>query len=579
MARLERLSGENAGLYAYTLGSLGAGPNYQLSLTSAPAQFEILKADQTITFGVLANKALGDPDFTVSATSNSGLVVSFSTGTTSVCTVTLDGLVHLVGAGNCTIAADQDGNGNYNAAAQVEQTFEVVLNNSVTTLVTSGSPSTYGETVTLTATVTAGATGNVRFYDGAALIGIVAANEGTPNHAVLETSALNVADFPHSITAEYFGDATHAGSTSSAISQAVGPAALSVTAKNASKTYDGLAYSGGYDVTYLGFVNGETETVLGGTLAYGGTSQDAVAVGDYTIIPSGLTSANYTITFHNGTLTINKADQTITFNSTAPSAAKVGETYTPVATATSGLPVTFAIDLTTSTVCSISSGVVTFKAVGNCKINADQLGDGTYNAAPQAQQSFDIAKGDQTITFTSTAPAYAQITDTYTPTATASSNLVVTFSIDATTPTICSISSGVVTFNAVGTCKINADQDGSANYNAAPQVQQSIDVGKADQTISFNTAAPAHAVVGGSYTPDVTSTSGLLVALTIDDASTAVCSISLGVVSFDAVGTCTINANQAGNEIYDAALQVQQSFDISPFIPPTYTIYLPFLRR
>ena len=36
-----------------------------------------------------------------------------------------------------------------------------------------------------------------------------------------------------------------------------------------------------------------------------------------------------------------------------------------------------------------------------------------------------------------------------------------------------------------GTCLLDFNQAGSANYNAAPQVQQSISVGKGAQTIIF----------------------------------------------------------------------------------------------
>ncbi len=87
---------------------------------------------------------------------------------------------------------------------------------------------------------------------------------------------------------------------------------LTVTAIDDSKVYDGLAYSGGNGVTYDGFVNGETEAVLGGTLAYSGTSQGATNVGTYVITPEGLTSDNYDITFENGQLSVTKADLTVT---------------------------------------------------------------------------------------------------------------------------------------------------------------------------------------------------------------------------------------------------------------------------
>src|SRR4029077_10053022 len=94
----------------------------------------------------------------------------------------------------------------------------------------------------------------------------------------------------------------------------VNPTALTVTDNNASKIYDGLAFSCGNGGCYLGFVNGETASVLSGTLSYGGTSQGAINVGSYTIIPSGLSSGNYTISYVNGTLTVTPAGLTITAN-------------------------------------------------------------------------------------------------------------------------------------------------------------------------------------------------------------------------------------------------------------------------
>ena len=84
----------------------------------------------------------------------------------------------------------------------------------------------------------------------------------------------------------------------------ISPAPLLVTANNASKTYDGQVYSGGNGVTYSGLVNGETSSVVGGTLSYGGSAQGAINMGSYSIIPAGLTSGNYTISYADGTLNI-----------------------------------------------------------------------------------------------------------------------------------------------------------------------------------------------------------------------------------------------------------------------------------
>ncbi|TDN49523.1 MBG domain-containing protein, partial [Azoarcus indigens] len=95
---------------------------------------------------------------------------------------------------------------------------------------------------------------------------------------------------------------------------AVHKAALTVTANDAAKTYDGQAWSGGNGVSYSGFVNGEDASVLSGTLSYGGSGQGAVNAGGYAISASGLASGNYFISYVDGVLTVNKAALTVTAN-------------------------------------------------------------------------------------------------------------------------------------------------------------------------------------------------------------------------------------------------------------------------
>lgn len=92
------------------------------------------------------------------------------------------------------------------------------------------------------------------------------------------------------------------------------PAPLTVTANDASKIYDGLAYAGGNGVSYSGFVNGETSSVLGGALSYGGDAQGATNVGSYTLLPSGLTSGNYDISYAAGQLSVTPASLRVTAN-------------------------------------------------------------------------------------------------------------------------------------------------------------------------------------------------------------------------------------------------------------------------
>lgn len=90
---------------------------------------------------------------------------------------------------------------------------------------------------------------------------------------------------------------------------------LTVTANDASKTYDGLAYSGGNGVSYSTAPNGN----LLGAVSYGGTAQGATNAGSYTITASGHWSnqRGYDISYVDGTLTVNKATLTVTAGSTS----------------------------------------------------------------------------------------------------------------------------------------------------------------------------------------------------------------------------------------------------------------------
>ncbi len=85
----------------------------------------------------------------------------------------------------------------------------------------------------------------------------------------------------------------------------INTAALTITADDKSKTYDGEIYSDGYTAIYNGFVNGEDPIALTGTLDFSGDAMTATEVGAYTITPEGFTSVNYSIAYIDGALTIN----------------------------------------------------------------------------------------------------------------------------------------------------------------------------------------------------------------------------------------------------------------------------------
>jgi PASTA domain len=95
------------------------------NFNAAPAvsqTFDIDKADQEITFDPLDDRALGEPDFTVSASADSGLAVSFSAA--GPCTVRAK-RVHLTGRGTCKLTASQAGDADYNPAPDVSQSFVI----------------------------------------------------------------------------------------------------------------------------------------------------------------------------------------------------------------------------------------------------------------------------------------------------------------------------------------------------------------------------------------------------------------------------------------------------------------------
>ena len=124
-----------------------------------------------------------------------------------------------------------------------------------------------------------------------------------------------------------------------------------------------------------------------------------------------------------GRLEVTPDNQTITFTSTTPSSAKVdGATYAPTATATSGLPVAITVDSSSSSVCTIVSGVVSFQGAGTCTLNANQGGNIDYNAAPQVQQVFTVAPVESDISVALSCPTTASISDPVACTITVTNN-------------------------------------------------------------------------------------------------------------------------------------------------------------
>jgi mucin-19 len=113
------------------------------------------------------------------------------------------------------------------------------------------------------------------------------------------------------------------------------PAALVGTVASTTKTYDGVAFTGGAGVSYVGFRNGDLAGVLTGTLIYGGASQGATDAGAYALTASGPANANYTLSFVPGTLTV--TPKTLTATLVAPDKTYDGTTAATGALTLQGL--------------------------------------------------------------------------------------------------------------------------------------------------------------------------------------------------------------------------------------------------
>ena len=114
---LTRAAGENVGTYAIGKGSLSAGANY--TITYVDASFSITKANQLITWNqTLGLGCDGETTATLTATSSSGLTVSYTSSNVNIATVS-NSLLTFKNYGSATITASQVGNNNYNAAPVV----------------------------------------------------------------------------------------------------------------------------------------------------------------------------------------------------------------------------------------------------------------------------------------------------------------------------------------------------------------------------------------------------------------------------------------------------------------------------
>ena len=213
-------------------------------------------------------------------------------------------------------AQDLQGNGRYSVFYKV--TVANLTQNTTTAVTSNSNPSTYGNSVTFTATVNSSAgsptagQGTVTFKDGATTLCSNQPLNGS-SQATCSTSTLGVGN--HSITAVYSGTSSGTpqfqSSTSSALSQTVDKKELTVTADPKTKTY-GQADPSPFTFTYSGGFVG-TDAAAGidtpPTCDVTGAHTNA---GSYDITCSGGLDNNYSFKYVKGTLTVDPKDATVT---------------------------------------------------------------------------------------------------------------------------------------------------------------------------------------------------------------------------------------------------------------------------
>jgi hypothetical protein len=523
----------NCGLVANQVGNIDF-----LAATAVGRNFQVTLATQTITFPATPATTLLTGSVAMTATASSGLPVSYTSATPTVCTVS-GSTVSLLAVGNCGIVANQAGNGDYYAAPAVGHNFQVTL--ATQTITFPAIPThTFGTPVALSATASSGLA--VSFASLTPTICTVSGTTATllssGTCTIKATQAGNVDYAAAAAVAQSF-TVTHEAQTITF------PAIPATTLVTGSVTLTATA-SSGLPVTYTS----ATPTIC----TVSGSTVHLVALGNCGIVANQAGNSDFaaaTAVGHNFTVTL--ATQTITFPA-IPATPLVTGTVSLTATASSGLAVSYTS--ATPTVCSVSGSTVSLLAIGNCGIVAHQAGNGDYYAAPAAGQSFHVTPAAQTITFP-TIPTKA-FGAPVALSATASSGLAVSFA--STTPTVCTVSGTTATLVATGTCTINATQAGNVDYSAATPVSQSFTVSKGTQTITFPTI-PSTTLVTGSVTLTATASSGLPVSYT--SATPTICTVSGSAVTLVAVGNCGIVANQAGNSNYGAATAVGRNFAVT----------------
>jgi hypothetical protein len=499
------------------------------------SKVKALKANQTITFGALANKVYTEPAFALTGTASSGLKVTYASSDTNVAKIS-DSTVTIRSVGTTNITASQAGNTDYNAAPNVVQPFTVTKAAQTITFGALTDKTKADPPFALTATASSG-------------LKVTYTSSNTSVATVADSTVTILTAGTTTIRASQIGNTNFDSATSV-------PQLLTVTGAPQTITFAALATE-----TYLDAPFALTATASSGLkVTYASSDTSVAKISDSTVTIRGAGSAVVTASQAGNadwsaasnvqqTLTVSKASQAITFGALS------AKTYTDPAfalsaTASSSLAVSYASSNTG--VATVSGSTITITGVGTTTITASQSGDNNYFAATSVPQALTVSKASQTITFGT--PPNVEYGSNYVLTATSSSGLGISYVSSATA--VATVTDSVLTPRGLGTTTITAKQDGNANYLAATDVQQPLTVVKGHQTITF-AALPAKSVVDVPFALAATASSGLKVAYS--SSNPPVAAVTDSTLTIGIVGSSVITASQDGSSLFYAAASVTQT--------------------
>lgn len=319
---------------------------------------------------------IGSADFDAGVTSTSSAAIEYSSSNAAVITVDGNGVIHIAGVGSAVITASQQENADFKAGS-VSKTLTVVDKQ---VPVVSFQPF------------------SVKIYGDADLVPVASATSAvTPIYSTSNPAVAQVVDGKIKITGAGTADIKALFTATASYSEitatqtlTVQKKALTIIAEDKTRKQD--VANPQLTVKYQGFVNGDTNTnALQEQPVVTTTAVTGSAPGVYPINVAGAVSANYSISYVPGNLTVELVmkDNVISFPNISVKDYGQAE-FELLATATSGLPVTLASSNTDVAV--IVGSKIRITGAGTATITAIQPGNISYVAAEPVVQTLTVRK-------------------------------------------------------------------------------------------------------------------------------------------------------------------------------------------